>query len=110
MRCIDDGAAVDLVWNAGVVPFEEILVDAVVLIEQAECGFQPLGKRVNRRTVEALIIYATNFEDYAKFSALGEKNAVAQEAIEVDLSVEGAGFLVVFDDARELKHVSPYES
>ena len=46
---VDDWIAVELVGNPFVVSFEQILVDAIVLVEQLQGGFQTLGETVDRR-------------------------------------------------------------
>jgi hypothetical protein len=45
-----------------------------------------------------------NFEDYAHVSSLGQENIGVDEPVEVHLLVERARFLVIFEDALELKH------
>jgi hypothetical protein len=45
-----------------------------------------------------------NFEDYPHVSRLGQENIGVDEPIEVDLLVERARFLVILEDALELKH------
>src|ERR1700730_15863829 len=37
---IYDRIAIELVWDRFVVPFEEVLIDAVVVIEKLECRFE----------------------------------------------------------------------
>jgi len=54
-RAINDGIAVQSVGNGLVVALEEVLVDAVVFVEQLQSGLETLCEAVNGRSVEALV-------------------------------------------------------
>ena len=73
---IDDGFVIELVGDSLVVPLEEVLVDAVVFVEQLQRRFEALGEAVERVPVEALVVHAANFEDDADLAGLREKTAV----------------------------------
>ena len=94
-----DGIAVELVGDGFVVSFEEVLIDAVVFIEQLQRGFEPLRQTVNRSVVEALVVNAAHFEDDAEVPGLGEKTCRSDEAVEIHLLVERAGLVVVLEDS-----------
>src|SRR5215467_13653538 len=63
--CIYDWFAIELVRDRFVVSFEEVLVDAVVVVEQLQCRFETLCQSVERVPVQALVVNALNLEDYA---------------------------------------------
>ena len=62
-RGVNDWIGVELVRDGLVVALEEVLVDAVVFVEQLQRRFKALRETVNRRAVEALIVHTANFED-----------------------------------------------
>ena len=68
------GLRVELVRNGFVVPFEQILIEPVVFVEQLQRRFEALGESVNRCAVEALEIDAAHFEDDPDLATLGEKS------------------------------------
>src|SRR5229473_1288516 len=41
--CVYDRIAIELVWDRFVVSLEEVLVDAVVVVEQLQCRFKALS-------------------------------------------------------------------
>ena len=87
------GFAIELVGNRFVVLFEQVLVDAVVLVEQLQCGFETLGEAVDRSAIEAFVINPTYFEDDADLAALGQKHRRSDEPVEIDLPAERAGLV-----------------
>src|ERR1700733_2169799 len=107
-RRIHDGVVIELVRDGFVVALEEILVDAVVLVEQLQGRFEAFCETVDRSGVETLVIDAADFEDDADLSALGEKNVRADEAVEIDPLAEGASLVVVFEDSAKPEHNRPF--
>jgi len=107
-RRVHDGIAVELVRDGFVVALEQILVDAVVLIEQLQRGLKTFCEAIDRSAVKTLIIHTTHFEDKADITALGEKDVRADETEEVDLLAERAGLSVVFEDTVKPEHGHPF--
>ena len=85
---VDDGVCILLVRNCLVVSLEEVLVDAKVLVEELQCGFEAFCQRVERISVEALIIHAVNLKDYAHIAGLRQKGVRVNKTVEVHLFVE----------------------
>src|SRR6266403_3365135 len=85
---VNDGFAIELVRDRFVVPFEEVLVDAVVVVEQLECRFEALCQAVERVPIQALVIDAPNLKDDAQVSGLGKENMRIDKAVQVHLFVE----------------------
>ena len=107
-RGVHDWVAIELVGDGLVVALEEVLVDAVVFIEQFQSGFETLRETINRSGVETLVIDAAHFENDADFAGLRQKDIGTDEAIEIDLLAEGAGLVVVFEDAAKPEHGLPF--
>src|SRR6266699_3216461 len=101
---VNDGFAVELVRDTLVVPFEEILVDAIVVVEQLECRFEALCQAVERVPIQALVIDAPDFKDDAQVSGLGKENMRIDKAEQVHLFVEGTCLVVILEDSLEPKH------
>src|SRR6266849_4876183 len=85
---IYDRIAIELVRDRFVVPFEEVLVDAVVVVEQLECRFEALCQAVERVPIQALVIDAPNLKDDAQVSGFGKENMRIDKAVQVHLFVE----------------------
>src|SRR5882724_11124827 len=85
---IYDWFAIELVRDALFVPLEEVLVDAVVVVEQFQCRFETLCQSVERVPIQALVVNALNFEDDAQVAGLGEENMGIDEPVEVHLFIE----------------------
>src|SRR5712671_1105870 len=79
---VHDRFAIQLVGDRFVVPFEEVLVDAIVVVEQFECRFEALGQAIERVPVQALIIDATNLKDDAEVPRLGEEDMGIDKPVE----------------------------
>src|SRR5712692_4771383 len=60
---IYDSIAIELVRDRFVVSLEEVLVDAVVVVEQLECRFETFCEAIDRVSVQALVIDAPNLKD-----------------------------------------------
>src|ERR1700722_5286806 len=103
-RGVHDRIGIEFVGNGFVVPFEQVLIEAAILIEQLQRRFESLGEAVNRGAVEALEIDAAHLEDDPDLSALGEKYLGADEPEEIDLLGERAGFVVVLEYPADPKH------
>ena len=108
-RGINDRIVVELVRDRFVVPFEEVLVEAEVFVEELQRRFQALGEAVDRCVVEAFVVHTAHFEDDAHFPSLGEKHVRTNEAVETDLLAERAGLVVVFEDSAKPEHDHPFE-
>src|SRR5258708_39675710 len=67
---IYDRIAIELVRDRFVVSLEEVLVDAVVVVEQLERRFEALCATVERVPVKALVINTTDLKDHAEGSRL----------------------------------------
>ena len=84
-RGVYDRIGVELVRDRFVVPFEQVLIEAIVFVEQLQRRLKALGEAVNRRVVETFVVHAAHFEDDAHVAALGEKHLRTDEAVEIDL-------------------------
>ena len=80
------------------------MVEPVVFVKQFQRRLKALRETVNRCVIKALVIDAANFENHTDLPALGEKDVRADEAIEIDLLAEGAGLVVVLEDAAKSEH------
>ena len=109
-RRVYDRIVVELVGDGFVVAFEEVLVDAIVFIEELQSGFETLRKTIDGCGVETLVIHAAHFEDDADLSALGEKSVWTDESVEIDLLRERAGLVVVLEDSAKPEHGHPFGS
>src|SRR5580704_11814087 len=107
-RGVYDGIVVELVRNCFIVPLEQVLVDAVIFIEQLQRRFQALSQAINRSVVKTLIVHTTDFEDDAHFACLGEKDVRTNESVQIDLLAERAGFVVVLEDSTKPEHDHPF--
>src|SRR5882724_10931648 len=85
---IDDRIAIELVRDRFVVSLEEVLVDAVVVVEYLECRFEAFCQAVERVAVQALVVDAPNLKDDAQISGLGKENMRIDKAVEVHLFIE----------------------
>src|SRR5260370_41329342 len=81
--CIYDRSVIELVRDTLVVPLEEVLVDAVVSVEELERRFEALCQAVERVPVQALVVDAPNLKDDAEVSGLGEENMGIDKPVEV---------------------------
>src|SRR6266513_406652 len=99
-----DRFAIELVRDRFVVPFEEVLVDAVVVVEQLECRFEALCQAVERVPIQALVIDAPNLKDDAQVFGFGKENMRIDKAIQVHLFVEGTCLFVILEDSLKPKH------
>src|SRR6266849_5882190 len=70
---IYDRIAIELVRDRFVVPFEEVLIDAVVVIEKLECRFEAFCEAIERVPVQALIIDASNLKNNSEVTCLGQE-------------------------------------
>lgn len=107
-RGVYDGIVVEFVRNCFIVPLEEVLVDAVVFIEELQRRFQTLCQTINRSVVKTLVVHTADFEDEAHFSCLGEKNVRTNESVQIDLLAERAGVVVVLEDSTKPEHDHPF--
>src|SRR6267378_3207396 len=85
---VNDGFTIELVRDRFVVPFEEILVDAIVVVEQLECRFEALCQAVERVSGQTFVIDPTNLKDDAQVSGFGKENMRIDKAVQVHLFVE----------------------
>ena len=90
------------VRNARVIPFQEILVEGKVFIEELQGGFEPAGNMIELVMVEAFAVYTGDPEHSAEVSALCEKNIPLREPEERDLGMERACGVVFLNDAFQL--------
>src|SRR5229473_7669386 len=67
---IYDRIAIELVGDSFVVSLEEVLVDAVVVVEQLQCRFEALCETVERVHVKALVIDTPDFKDDSEVARL----------------------------------------
>ena len=70
------------------VALEKKLVNAVILIEQAQRGFQAFCQRVDRRLVQTLVVDALHFKNDARVTGLRQEHLRAGKAKEVDHGIE----------------------
>src|SRR5712692_7050106 len=82
---IYDRIAIELVRDRFVVPFEEVLIDAVVVIEKLECRFEALCEAIERVPIQALIIDASNLKNNSEVTCLGQEDMGINEPVEVYL-------------------------
>src|SRR6267154_165161 len=71
---VNDRFAIELVRDTLVVPFEEVLIDAVVVVEQFECRFEALCQAVECVPIQALVVDPPNLKDDAQVSGLGNES------------------------------------
>src|ERR1700730_8019212 len=109
-RGVNDRIVVELIRDRFVVALEEVLVEAIVFVEQLERRLKALGETINRRAIETFVIDAANFEDDAHLTRLGEKSVGTDEAVEIDLLAERAGLVVVLEDSAKPEHGHPFGS
>src|SRR5439155_10228233 len=64
---VHDGVSAKCMRNRLAIPFEEKLIDAIVLIKQSKSRFEALGEGINRGNVQTLIVDALQFENEACF-------------------------------------------
>src|SRR5438270_5727181 len=65
--------AIEPVLDRLVVPLEEVLIDAVVVVKQLERRFKPLGQAVERGSVQALVLDAPHFSQNDEVSRTSGK-------------------------------------
>jgi hypothetical protein len=87
------------VGDLRVIALEQVLIDPIVLVKQPECRFQTFGQRIDRSSIKAFIIHAANFEDHAQVTGLGEKDLFVEEAIQIYVGIQCAGFFIVLEDS-----------
>src|SRR6266403_426092 len=83
-----DRFSIELVRDTLVVPFEEVLVDAVVVVEQFECRFEALCQAVERVPIQALVVDPPNLKEDAQVSGLGKESMRTDKSVQVYLFVE----------------------
>src|ERR1700756_1593235 len=103
-RRVYNRLAIELVRDRLVVPFEEVLVDAVAVVKQLERRFESLCEAVGGGSVQAFVIDAPHFHDNAEVSRLGKEDVGVDKAVEVHLFVEGTCLFVILKNPSELKH------
>src|SRR5216683_164286 len=96
---IYDRIAIELVRDRFVVSLEEVLVDAVVFVEQLERRFEALCETVERVPVKALVINTPDLKDDSEVSRLGQEHMGINKPVEVYLLIEGAGLFVELEDS-----------
>ena len=96
--------AIEPVRDRFVIPFEEVLIDAVVVVKQLERRFKPLREACERGLVQAFVIDTPHFHHNAEVSRLGEEHVGVDEAVEVHLFVERTCLFVVPENPFQLKH------
>jgi hypothetical protein len=106
-RRIDHGFAAEGVRNGLTVSLEQKLIQAVVLIEQPQGGFKPLGQHVHRRSLQAFVIDPVHFQNDADVSRFREEDVRSQEAKEIDHGIERSHLFVVLENASEIQHGFP---
>src|SRR5260370_31308931 len=99
-----DRSVIELVGDRFVVPLEEVLVNAVVFVEQLESRFEALCQAVERVPVQALVVDAPNFKDDAEVSRLGEENMGIHKPVKIHLLVERTRLFVVLENPLQLQH------
>src|SRR5580700_3861716 len=109
-RGINDRIVIELVGNGFVVALEEVLVEAIVFVEQLQRRLKALGEAINRCAVKAFVVHTANFENDPHLTCLGEKSVRTDEAVEIDLLAERAGLVVVFEDSAKPEHSHSFGS
>src|SRR5439155_20681035 len=99
-----DRFAIELVRDRFVVPFEEVLVDSVVVVEKLECRFESLCQAVERVSVQALVVDAPNFKDDTEVSRLGEEDVGIDKPVKIHLLVERTRLRVILENSLKPKH------
>src|ERR1700688_3489098 len=84
-RSVYDGVSIELVGDGLVVALEEVLVDAVVFVEQFQSGFETFRETVKRSGVETLVVHTAHFQNDADLAGLRKKDMGTDEAVEIDL-------------------------
>ena len=103
-RRVHDGVAVEFVRDGLVISLEEILVEAIVVAKEFQCGLETLGQCIDGCSVEALVIHATHFENETELACFCKEHFGADESVQVHSLVERAGLLVVLEDAFKPEH------
>src|SRR5258708_40357248 len=101
---IYDRIAIELVRDRFVVPLEEVLVDAVVFVEELERRFETLCQAVKRVPIQALVVDAPNFKDDTEVSRLGEENLGIDKPVKIHLLVKRTRLRVILEDSLKPKH------
>src|SRR5260370_40199731 len=102
--CIYDRSVIELVRDILVVPLEEVLVDAVVFVEELERRFEALCQAVKRVPIQALVVDAPNFKDDTEIPRLGEKDMGIDKHVKSHLLVERTHLRLILVDALKPKH------
>src|SRR5258708_30434722 len=76
-RSVNDGVSIELVRDGLVVALEEVLIDAVVFVEQFQSGFETFRETVKRSGVETLVVHAAHLD--ADFAGLRKKDMGTDE-------------------------------
>ena len=67
---------------------EQVLVDTAALIEQPQCGLEPMHKLLALRVGEPLVVHALEAVDHSDVPRLGEERRVVHEAPERQQELE----------------------
>src|SRR5439155_20218613 len=107
-RGVYNRIGVERVGDGLVVALEEVLVNAVILVEQLQGRFEAFREAVNRSSVEALVIDAADFEDDPDLPTFCKKDMRTDETVEIDLLIERPGLVIVLEDSAKPEHDHPF--
>jgi hypothetical protein len=99
---------VSFVWNPRSSLFQEVLEEAEALVEEAECPLEAASDLLALRGLQAFVVHTGDTEDDSDVPALGEEDAVVEEAVQVEEPVDGTRlavapeYVAVADHARLL--------
>jgi len=96
---VHDWIPVGLVWNRDTVALEQVLIHAAILVENLQRGFEAFREIVECGRIQAFVVNSFDAENETCVSRLGQENVIVNEAEEVDLLIERAGFAVGFLNA-----------
>jgi len=77
---IDDSISAIGVRDRPAVSFEEHLIDAVVFLEEPQCGLKTLCESIHGPLLEAFIVHSLYFENHPDFAGLGKEDVLPHEA------------------------------
>jgi hypothetical protein len=95
---------VSFVWNPRTSLFQEVLEEAEALVEEAECPLEAAGDLLALGGLQAFVVHASDTEDDSDVAALGEEDAVVEEAVQVEEPVDGARLAVAPEHAAVADH------
>ena len=98
---VDGRMRMRVVRPGDAVPLQHVLIQARPFIPEPERDLEARGDRLPLLRIEALVVHAVEREHDAEVAALGQEDAVVDEAVERDQVAHRAGVPIVLRDLRE---------